>query len=199
VADFKTVLQALAKGDMDIEAFTKQLTKLLETSPQYAKKMLSQLDEMYDQKKINDQIYAKLKGQINQYRRTHATETETNIADTSDSDGDATEFAQEDNAAASGSADGQATQVVTGADQATQVVSNTNQDTAAFDVTGGADLSAVDIDISAVGGGDTHAPTVTSATGPTGTEWTDPSAGSALADANPTVQVYDNNGEQIFK
>ena len=183
MADFKTVLEALAKGDMDIEAFAKQLTQLLEKSPQYAKRMLSQLDDMHDQKKINDQIYARLKGQINQYRRAHATETETKTADESDFDNDATEFAQEDNAAASGSADDQATQVVTG--ESTQVISNNdNQDTAAFDVTGGSDLSAVDIDISAVGGGDTNAPSVTSATGPTGTEWTDPSAGGQMADAN---------------
>ena len=69
MADFKTVLEALAKGDMDIEVFSKQLIALLEKSPQYSKNMLSQLDDAYTQKQINDQIYAKLKGQINQYRR----------------------------------------------------------------------------------------------------------------------------------
>jgi len=170
VADFKTVLESLAKGDMDIEVFSKQLSALLEKSPKYAKKMLSQLDAAYAQKQINDQIYAKLKGQINEHRRAHATETETGEG----GDADSTEFAQEDNFAAgqAGSAE-QATQVTTG--------NAANEDASAFDVTGAdaSGLSEVDVDISAVGGADTSTPT--SATGPTGTEWSDPSVSTQQA------------------
>jgi uncharacterized protein YqgQ len=90
VADFKTALEALAKGDLDIEVLASQLTSLLDKTPQYANSMLSQLDEMYDQKSINDQDYAKLKSQINQYRRAHAAETETDSSVTS---ADSTVFA----------------------------------------------------------------------------------------------------------
>ena len=80
MADFKTALEALAKGDLDIEVLSRQLTKLLDQSPQYATKMLGHLDEIHDKKKIDDQVYARLKGQINQYRRTHAVKTEAGEA-----------------------------------------------------------------------------------------------------------------------
>lgn len=110
MADFKTALEALAKGNVDVEVIAKQLTTLLDKTPQYANRMLSQLDEMYDQKAINDQDYAKLKNQINQYRRAHASKTETG----SDVSGDATEFAQKDNVAATSSTVDEATQVIDG-------------------------------------------------------------------------------------
>ena len=165
MADFKTALETLAKGDMDIEVFSKQLTKLLDQKPEFAPKMLTELDEIHDQKKINDQTYAQLKRQINQYRRAHATKTESGAGEAA---GDSTVFAQEDNIAAQEKAP-QATP------DATQVLEKNDQSAAAgFDVTGsGADLSAVDVDISVAG----STSTVTSATGPTGTEWSDPSAG----------------------
>ena len=89
MADFKTALEALAKGELDLEVLSKQLTKLLDQSPQFATRMLAQLDEIHDKKKINDQDYARLKGQINQYRRTHAVKTEG-----SEAGGDSTVFDQ---------------------------------------------------------------------------------------------------------
>jgi len=46
VADFKTALEALAKGILDVEVLAGQLTSLLDKTPQYANRMLSQLDEM---------------------------------------------------------------------------------------------------------------------------------------------------------
>ena len=169
MADFKTALEALAKGNLDVEVLTKQLSTLLDKTPQYANRMLSQLDEMHDQKGISDQVYASLKSQINQYRRSHKAETETG-ADIAD---EATVFAQEDNvqdnaAATSSTVDEEATQVIAGGadsvDEATQVLDTTSQsDTAGFDVTGATDMSDVDIDLSAIGD-----PSITSATGPAG-------------------------------
>ncbi|MBM2830088.1 MAG: hypothetical protein HW411_878 [Gammaproteobacteria bacterium] len=162
MANFKTALEALAKGKLDIDVFSKQLSTLLDQSPGYATKMLSELDAIYGQKKISDQIYARLKRQINEYRRAHATRTEGDGGGGKDS----TVFAQEDNLAAKQSSAGR-----------TQVLKeNIKSDTAAFDVTGGTDLSAVDIDISAAGGGDISTPSITAGTGPTGTAWSDPSA-----------------------
>ncbi len=165
MADFKTALEALAKGDLDIEVLASQLTSLLDKNPQYANRMLSQLDEMYDQKSINDQDYAKLKSQINQYRRAHAAETEADSAETS---ADSTVFAQEDNvqdnvAPPPGVID--ATQVIDGGAQA-----NNAADNAGFDVTGESDMSGIDVDLSALGD-----PSVTSGTGPAETAWSDPS------------------------
>jgi len=164
VADFKTALEALAKGDLTVEDLTGQLTSLLDKTPQYANRMLTQIDEMYDQKSINDQDYAKLKSQINQYRRAHASETETG----SEASADSTVFAQEDNiqdkvAPTHGVHD--ATQVVEGGAQA-----NNATDTAGFDVTGESDMSGIDVDLSALGD-----PSVTSSTGPAETAWSDPS------------------------
>jgi len=123
VANFKTALEELAKGNLEVEDLATQLTVLLEKTPQYANRMLSQLDKMHDQKGISDQDYARLKSQINQYRRSHTSETETG----SDITDEATVFAQEDslkdNAAAVPHAVDDATQVVTdGDDEATQVV-----------------------------------------------------------------------------
>ena len=176
MADFKTALEALAKGNVDVEVIAKQLTTLLNKTPQYANRMLSQLDEMYDQKAINDQDYAKLKSQINQYRRAHASKTETG----SDVSGDATEFAKKDSVAATSSTVDEATQVIDGggADAATQVIEGGQSDTAGFDVTGKSDMSAVDVDLSAIGD-----PSITSATGPAETAWSDPSAQSPASES----------------
>ncbi len=179
MADFKTALEALAKGNLDVEDLATQLIVLLEKTPQYANRMLSQLDEMHDQKSISDQDYARLKGQINQYRRSHTAETETG----SDVTDEATVFAQEDSvkdnaAAAPGTVD-DAAQVLTDADdEATQVLDSTQQSNITdFDVTGGTDISGVDIDLSAVGD-----PSITSATGPAETGWSDPSAQPSTLD-----------------
>jgi serine/threonine protein kinase len=179
VADFKTALEALAKGNLDVEVLAKQLTSLLDKTPQYANRMLSHLDEMHDQKGISDQDYARLKRQINQYRRTHTAETETG----SDVADESTVFAQEDNVqdnvAAASNAD-EATQVIDGGvdDAATQVLDGGQQtDTSGFDVTGATDMSGVDVDLSAIGD-----PSVTSATGPADTAWSDPSAQSPTLD-----------------
>ena len=158
MADFKTALEALAKGNLDVEALAKQLATLLDKTPQYANRMLSQIDEAHDQKSISDQDYAKLKRQINQYRRAHATATETG----EDAHADSTVFAQEDNVAATSSTVDEATQVVNGG--AAQ-----QSESAGFDVTGASDMSSVDIDLSAIGD-----PSITSATGPAETAWSDP-------------------------
>ena len=165
MADFKTTLEALAKGELDVEVLVKQLTKLLDQSPQYATRMLAQLDEFYAAQKIGDQAYARLKGQINQYRRAHAAKTEGGEGGGKES----TVFAREDNPVARQPAH-EKTKVTPGSGQ---------PDSAAFDVTGGSDreLSAVDIDVSAVNSG-VSSPTVTAGTGPTGTAWSDPSVGT---------------------
>lgn len=165
MADFKTALESLAKGELDIEQLARQLDKLLQQSPQYATKILAHLDAAHDQKTIDDAVYTRLKKQINQYRRAHAAQTEGGEAG-----GESTVFAREDNVVDQKSPD-QKTRVM---DEKTRV-ENRDSDTAAFDVTGESDMSGVDVDISALD--DTGNQSITSATGPAGTEWSDPSAG----------------------
>lgn len=163
MADFKTALEALAKGELKLETLSKQLDKLLGKSPKLANKMLVQLDEIYEQKKLDDKQYAELKRQINEFRRTHATETEGGPA----SGGvDSTVFASDsvvektDSAPAS---DNQASPDSTVVMSDEEKASNTNGDGTSSDF----------IDIS-IPGGDTSTPSITSATGPAGTEWNDP-------------------------
>ncbi len=178
MADFKTALEALAKGELDIEVLSKQLSKLLETSPQYAPRMLTQLDEMYAAQKIGDMAYARIKAQINQYRRAHAAQTEGG----GESGSDSTVF---DMASASAGKSAGHEKAVMSEDVTVQKqpaadktqVTGDRPDSAAFDVTGGSDLNAVDIDVSAIGA-DQSTPTVTGGTGPTGTGWSDPSVGA---------------------
>jgi len=171
VADFKTALEALVKGSLNLEVFSKQLAKLLDQAPQHAPRMLSELDEMYGRKMLNDQIYARLKGQINQFRRTHSGATEV-----TGGGGDSTVFAKEDHPILQKGTE--KTQVVPENTQVatdkTQVMEeNEKTENEAFDVTGGTDMSPVDLDLSSAGG--PH-PSLTTPTGPAETGWSDPSA-----------------------
>ena len=58
MADFKTALEALASGDLKAESLAAQLEVLLDKSPQFATKMLTELDEFQEQNKIDDKAYA---------------------------------------------------------------------------------------------------------------------------------------------
>lgn len=168
MADFKTALEALAKGELKIETLSKQLDILLSKTPKFANNMLVQLDEIYEKKNLDDKLYAQLKRQINEFRRTHSTETEGGPAV---GGADSTVFSsdsvveeksapapQENNKAAPDS-----TVVMSDDEKASNTSSqNTSSDASDF------------FDISMPGGPDTATPSITSATGPTGTEWNDP-------------------------
>ena len=161
MADFKTALDALAKGDLALESLTKQLDKLLEQSPQFANRILDHLDEAHDQKKLNDQQYASLKRQINQFRRIHAEQTESGEG----GGGDSTVFAQEDNVPPPAPAEAPG--------DSTQILSEEERPGSVTDTTDGSATSGVDLDLSTPSA-DTSTPSVTAATGPAGTEWGDP-------------------------
>lgn len=91
MADFKTTLDALAKDEIQLDSLSNQIDSLLAKNPKFATKMLTQLDESFEEKKLDDQQYAQLKRQINEFRRTHASETE----DDSATDSDATVFSED--------------------------------------------------------------------------------------------------------
>ncbi len=164
MANFKTALEALAKGNMDIDALTKQLLVLLDEAPQHANLMLSQLDEIHDQKIISDQDYTKLKGHINEYRRDHSVETETGTH----ADDEATVFAHKPD-------------TQDDADDKTQVISSNEGNTqesgvTGFDVTSGTDMGGTDIDLS-----DIHSPSTISVTETSDATWSEPSTQSPEA------------------
>ena len=169
MADFKTALEALAKGDLKLESLSRQLDGLLKKSPQYATKMLAQLDEVYEQKKLDDQTYAHLKRQINEFRRTHAAQTESGAEP---SGGDSTVFAQDSIAATTAPpeetpGEGVTRKAEAPAGDSTVVMPDEEKP-------GGTDTSSDFFDVSTPGS-DTSTPSITSATGPTSTEWNDPS------------------------
>jgi serine/threonine protein kinase len=159
LADFKTALEALAKGEVKLESLSKQLDMLLNKSPQFANKMLEQLDEIYAQKKLDDKQYAQLKRQINEFRRTHASETEGGPAT---GNADSTVFSQdsivENQAAPSASGSKPSS-------DSTVVMSDEEK---------AADTSSSEIIDISMPSTDTSTPSITSATGPAGTEWNDP-------------------------
>ena len=164
MADFKSALEALAKGELKLESLAKQLDVLLKKSPQFANKMLQQLDEIHGQKQLDDKQYAELKRQINQFRRAHASQTEGG----NEGSADATVFdssSVEENQAA-GANNNQATDSAPTPDST--VVMSEDEKPATTE-TDGSDF--FDISMPST---DTGTPSITSATGPTGTEWNDP-------------------------
>jgi len=61
VADFKTALKALSKGDLDFDAVSNNLTKLLNKQPQLAISIMEQVCEAYGEDLIDATNYARLK------------------------------------------------------------------------------------------------------------------------------------------
>ena len=67
MADFKTALKALARGDIDFDAVSKNLSKLLDTQPQMAVTIMEQLRSAYSEDLIDATIYARLKMTVSGY------------------------------------------------------------------------------------------------------------------------------------
>jgi serine/threonine protein kinase/formylglycine-generating enzyme required for sulfatase activity len=92
MADFKTALQAMASGRLELEALSRQLDVLLKNNPKFATRMLAQLEEVNKQDIIPNYAFTHLKRQINEFRRSHAGETESDAASV---DTESTVFAME--------------------------------------------------------------------------------------------------------
>jgi serine/threonine protein kinase len=165
LADFKTALEALAKGEIKIESLSKQLDILLNKSPKFANKMLAQLDEIHGQNKLDDKQYAQLKRQINEFRRSHSSETESG----GESAGDSTVFSQDSVVESKEPASDSESSA---APDSTVVMSEEEKSTQ----TGGANTTSDSSDFFDISmpGVNTDTPSITSATGPAGTEWNDP-------------------------
>jgi len=75
LADFKTAIEAIAKGKLKFESLSKQIDILLSKTPHFAYKMLVQLDESYENKDIDDKQYSQLKKQLNKFGISQTSET----------------------------------------------------------------------------------------------------------------------------
>ena len=78
MANFKAALEALAVGKLKHESLSKQLDSVLKSSPNFINKMLSELDEVYGQKKLDDKQYSVLKDQITKFRQAHVLKANKN-------------------------------------------------------------------------------------------------------------------------
>jgi serine/threonine protein kinase len=166
VADFKTALEALGQGKVGLDALSKQLDKLLQTTPQHAGRLLAQLEEMYAAKKLDNAAYTSLKRQINQYRRTHARETEG----AEEGGRDSTVFAQEDNFQQQAAAAPVAAAKASGVQDSTRVMADDEKP-----ATG----AGVDMDISQPSLDSSGPSDIPPSTGPTGTKWQTPLSSEA--------------------
>ncbi len=160
MADFKTALKSLADGELSIDVLDKQLAKLLQKSPHYAKRLLSMLEDSFTNQQISDDHYALLKTRINQFRRKHATETE----DASGLKGDSTVFAIEDLSTPPETFNGPP---------------DNSRDDSSPDYSGDNDSS--DINISDVSSLESSAPEHTSGTDASASGWSNPSSNNAPA------------------
>ncbi len=167
MADFKTALQALSRGELDIEVITSNLEKLLGKHPAEGAKIIEQLREAYSDDTIDAQIYARLKKIVD---HVHAPPVPAEAVDADQ----ATVFAGDD------SADSDATEILTEGDRdaiakearqaATQVdFSGTNTATSSSD-TGGIDFDLTGSSWPADG------------TGQTGTGFAEPAAAQPAAE-----------------
>ncbi len=176
MADFNTALEALGQGKISLEALSKQVDILLEKNPAHAAQLLVHLDSAHENKTIDDKAYADLKRKINQFRRANAPQTESG----SDSAGDSTVFAQEDNFSDQEAAAGDASPagtvhektVVT---EAEAELTDAEREHIASEMRNSTDTSSgtgVDFDLMTE---QESISNITSGTGPAGTEWSDPS------------------------
>ncbi len=149
MADFRTALEALAKGELTLEKVVENLEKLLGKSPKTADKILQELQAAYKAGTIDAQTYIKVKDKVDALSgKSQPGESDEKTEFAGD---DSTQLISED----------ERTQI---ADEARAVSSNT--------VTGGLDTTSatVDFDLSAPASS-TSSSWTGDQTGATGTSW----------------------------
>lgn len=158
MADFKTTLERLARGEVEFESVAKNVDKLLRKKPQAAVAVLDQLKQAVTDDLIDAETYARLKSRIAGHVEAAPV-----------GDDARTEFA-------GGAAD--ATQVLEGGgDEATEFLDVTGADTQAPESGGG--TTGIDFDLTGESGPSDPStgsswPTGDSQTGQTGTDWAQP-------------------------
>ena len=156
MADFKTALQALSRGDLEFDAVSTNLTKMLEQQPRLAVSIMEQLREAYGEDLIDATNYARLKNIVAEHTdvaddNDGVTQFETSKTELGTS-ADATEFGNDiDNG--------------TIAEQARAAINATADNDSAldFDLSGDnapsdGSSSSTDSEIDAIGSGEIEAP-----------------------------------------
>ena len=67
MANFKTALKVLARGDLEFDAVSKNISKLLDNRPQMADTIMEELRSAYGEDLIDATIYARLKNIVSGY------------------------------------------------------------------------------------------------------------------------------------
>ncbi len=158
MADFKTTLERLSRGEVEFEYVAKNIDKLLSKKPQAAVAVMDQLKLAVTEDVIDAETYARLKTRVAGH---------VEAAPVGDKDDARTEFAGEAGAAADG-----ATQILEAPDDSTEILDITGSD---LQPSGG-QTTGIDFDLTADAGPSTSSswPTGDSQTGHTGTDWAEP-------------------------
>ncbi|MCC7411220.1 MAG: SUMF1/EgtB/PvdO family nonheme iron enzyme [Gammaproteobacteria bacterium] len=152
MADFKTALQALSRGELNLDVVAKNIDKVLRKSPKLATQMLEELRAAYGNDLIDAQTYASLKKRVQDV---------VGLTDTGGSTDDATRF---------GSAD--STQILTDADR--EAIAAEARAATQIDYTGTDTSGTVDFDLSGPTTGTSAESWGTTGTGAAGTGWAQP-------------------------
>jgi serine/threonine protein kinase len=161
LADFKTALQALARGELKREVLIKNLEKLLAKSPRTAEKILQQLREAYGSDMIDAQTYASLKKRVQELSGVA-------VGDTGGDAQEATQFAGGDRTVSLTEAEREAI--------AAEARSSTH-----LDPTTGDSTSNIDFDLSAPQSSTADSAFDPTGSGATGTGFAKPAGGAAEA------------------
>ena len=179
MADFKTTLERLARGEIDINAVAANIDKLLAKRPQAVVAIMDQLKQAVVDGIIDADIYARLKTRI-----TVRIEAQP--------------LSGQEDATRIGSLKDDSTRLMAG-NEFTELLDSrhgiTNDGTQILDVTGGerhsrrqaSTTSGIDFDLTGETGSETSAswPTGDSRTGGTGSDWSAPSAAGAPTKIEP--------------
>ena len=188
MADFKTTLERLARGETDFETVAKNLDRLLAKRPPAVVAIMDQLKQAVVDDTIDAESYARLKSRITaQVEATPIADRDQRTRLASGAS-DATRLLSEADDRTRFGADGDSTQLLgrarTAHGDATEILDITGGDTGA----GPSPITAsVDFDLSGESGSETSAswPSGDSQTGDTGSDWSRPSAASGPTRVEP--------------
>ncbi len=164
MADFKTTLQKLARGDIEFETVAKNIDKLLSKKPQAAVAIMDQLKQAVVEELIDAETYARIKTRI----AGHVEAAPLGAAE----DDARTEFAGADE-----------TQVLESPDDATEIIDITGASTQAPP---SGQTTGIDFDLTSDAGSTSASwPTDGSQTGATGTDWAQPGEAAGATQIAP--------------
>lgn len=83
MTDLRYKLELLINGEIELKTLSKEIDTALEESPQLAVNILAELDEVFEQQKLDNASYALLRRHINNFRRNNPEITENSTENNS--------------------------------------------------------------------------------------------------------------------